>query len=173
MEELKENKSYKNVEILSEEVQEVMNRIPSAIIRWGMTLMAIIMAGLLIAAAYIPWPQVVECPFEGSLYGTKAVICVTLPPETAKHMSYANGKRSVTLYSSMFSNEFDNGLSGIINEIYFRNNYNDSCTAKMDIELSNKRICNDTIHVFSGNILLTVSNATLFQRILEHNPILK
>ena len=42
MEELKENISYKDVELLSEEVQEVMSRIPSAIVRWGMTLMAVI-----------------------------------------------------------------------------------------------------------------------------------
>ena len=50
MEEMEE-KSGKNVELLSEEVQEVMNHIPSAIVRWGMTVMAVIVAGILIATA--------------------------------------------------------------------------------------------------------------------------
>lgn len=173
MEELKENISYKEVELLSEEVQEVMSRIPSAIIRWGMTVMAIIVIGLLVATAYVPWPQTIECPFEGSLKGTTAVIFVTLSPETARYMSHVDAKRSVTLYSPSFSNDLDNGISGIINEISYGNKYYGSDKAKLDIELFGLMTDNDRIQLFSGNILLIVSESTLFQRIFEHNPILK
>lgn len=44
------------------EAQEVMGRIPSAIVRWGMTVMAVIVGGLFTAACVIPWPQTEECP---------------------------------------------------------------------------------------------------------------
>ena len=34
---MKEEKDYRDIEIRSDEVQEVMNRIPSWILRWGTT----------------------------------------------------------------------------------------------------------------------------------------
>ena len=34
---MKEEKNYKDIEIRSDEVQEVMNRIPPWILRWGTT----------------------------------------------------------------------------------------------------------------------------------------
>ena len=86
MEELKESTSYKDVELLSEEVQEVMSRIPSAIVRWGMTVMAIIVVGMLIVAAYVPWPRTIEYPFEGHHDGAKALINVTLTDAEGKRV---------------------------------------------------------------------------------------
>ena len=35
---MKEEKDYRDIEIRSDEVQEVMNRIPSWILRWGISM---------------------------------------------------------------------------------------------------------------------------------------
>lgn len=173
MEELKENISYKDVELLSEEAQEVMSRIPSAIVRWGMTLMAIIVAGLIIAAIYLPWPHSKEYAFEGTLDGAKAIIFVTLPAETIKYISKTNGRYGVTLYSPLFSDDYsESGISGIINDISLGNKYGEGYKAKLDIELSDI-IYNDTIHLCTGNIFIITSEATLFQRMLERHQIYK
>lgn len=168
MEELKESISYKDVELLSEEVQDVMNRIPSAIVRWGMTIMAIIVTGLLVVTAYLPWPETMECTFEGNSDGSKAVIYVTLAPETAMIISRTNNPR-VTLYSHMFSDEFaDNGISGIITAVssghYVDNQYNTQLNIKL---LNTENRCNPT-YALSGNILLIISENTLFQRLTKH-----
>lgn len=168
MEELKENISYKEVELLSEEVQEVMSCIPSAIVRWGMTVMAIIVVGMLIVAAYVPWPITMEYPFEGHHDGAKALINVTLTDEEVRIMSHAK-HRNVTLYSPMLSDEFtDNGLSGIITDISIENHTNNRYTIILNIELSNAVINHDTSSAFSGDILLMVSEETLLQRLMSH-----
>ena len=168
MEELKENISYKEVELLSEEVQEVMNRIPSAIVRWGMTVMAIIVVGMLIVAAYVPWPRTMEYPFEGHHDGAKALINVTLTDEEVRVISHAK-HRNVTLYSPMLSDEFtDNGLSGIITDVSVRHHVDNEYNTELNIKLLNTENRCDTMRTFSGNILLFLSENTLFQRITKH-----
>ncbi len=47
----------------SEEVREIMNRIPPIIQRWGITIMAIILTILCFIANYIKIPIVEECNF--------------------------------------------------------------------------------------------------------------
>lgn len=46
----------------SEEVQEIMGRIPGWILRWGLTLIFGIMALLLIGSYFFKYPEVVSCP---------------------------------------------------------------------------------------------------------------
>lgn len=168
MEELKDNISYKEVELLSEEVQEVMSRIPSAIVRWGMTVMAIIVVGMLIVAVYLPWPESLEVPFEGHRYGYKAVVCISLPSENIRKLLHTGNKQNITLYSPIFSSEYyPNGISGIINDISVVNSTGDGYTTILDIELYNPNNDRDTSSKFSGNILIVISNKTLFQRIYE------
>lgn len=43
----------------SEEVQEIMGRMPSWIIRWGMTLMTVIIAGILMGAYLFKYPDII------------------------------------------------------------------------------------------------------------------
>ncbi len=165
---LKEHVSCKNVELLSEEVQEVMNRIPSAIVRWGMTVMAIIVTGLLIVAAYLPWPESVVVPFEGNLYGSKAVVRTALQSEVVRYLLHTDTKHSITLYSPMFSyDNSKNGISGIINAVSVESNTSDGYTTQLNIEIHDVNNSRDIINTFSGNILLVVSEKTLFQRISE------
>ena len=51
---------YKNIELRSEEVQEVMNRVPPAILRYGIGILATIVMVLLIGSALFSYPESVQ-----------------------------------------------------------------------------------------------------------------
>ena len=58
-----EGKKYKNIELRSNEVQEVMNHIPPAILRYGITVLAVIVCVLVIGCAFFSYPDTVEAEF--------------------------------------------------------------------------------------------------------------
>lgn len=164
MDKFKKNISNKEDDLLSEEVQEVMNRIPSAIVRWGMTVMAIIVSGLLITATYVPWPETMEFTFEGSCDGAKASITVTLSPEAVRALSHAKHSH-VTLYSPVFSNGYpENGIEGIINQVSIINTLQ-GYTACLQILFIDANFCYTT-NKFSGKMLLILSDSSLLQRMI-------
>src|SRR5690554_5327254 len=56
----KEEKKYKPIELRSEEVQEIMNRVPPWILRSGITLLFIIVIILLIGSWFFKYPDVIQ-----------------------------------------------------------------------------------------------------------------
>lgn len=52
-------KEYKDIEIRSEEVQEVMGQIPAWIVRWGITLLFIVVLALVIGSCFFRYPDVI------------------------------------------------------------------------------------------------------------------
>lgn len=56
----KEEKKYKEIELRSEEVQEVMNHVPAWILRWGITVLFCIVAVLLLGSYFFKYPDIVE-----------------------------------------------------------------------------------------------------------------
>ena len=55
-----EEKAYKDIELRSEEVQEVMNRVPPSILRYGIGILATIVGVLLIGSALFSYPETVQ-----------------------------------------------------------------------------------------------------------------
>lgn len=55
-----EEKAYKDIELRSEEVQEVMNRVPPAILRYGIGILASIVIVLLVGSALFHYPETVQ-----------------------------------------------------------------------------------------------------------------
>jgi len=55
-----EKKKHKEVELRSEEVQEVMGQIPAWIVRWGITLLFIVILVLVIGSCFFRYPDVIE-----------------------------------------------------------------------------------------------------------------
>ncbi len=49
----------KEIELRSEEVQEVMGQVPAWIIRWGITILFVVIAGLLAGSYFFTYPEVV------------------------------------------------------------------------------------------------------------------
>ena len=160
-----EEKSGKNVELLSEEVQEVMNHIPSAIVRWGMTVMAVIVAAILIGTAFIRWPKTIECPFEGQQIGDKVVLKTNMSSETLNYLLHTNNK-SVCIFSPMFQQQYSsNGVGGNITQISISSYSNNEYSTNLTVILNKCNLGIDTI--FYGDIQFIVSDKTLLQLIVK------
>ena len=54
---MKEEKDYRDIEIRSDEVQEVMNRIPSWILRWGTTVIFRVVSFIIIGSYWFKYPD--------------------------------------------------------------------------------------------------------------------
>lgn len=50
----------KKIELRSEEVQEVMGQIPAWIVRWGITLLFVVVLALLVGSYFFIYPDVIE-----------------------------------------------------------------------------------------------------------------
>ena len=57
---LEDKKEYKEIELRSEEVQEVMSHVPVWILRWGITVLFCIVIILLIGSYLFKYPDVLE-----------------------------------------------------------------------------------------------------------------
>lgn len=60
---MEEDKVHKDIELKSEEVQEVMNHIPSSILRYGISVLLGILLVLLIGSAFFNYPDTVDAEF--------------------------------------------------------------------------------------------------------------
>ena len=69
------------IELKSEEFQEVLGAVPSWILRWGITVLAVFLVILLIGSAIIKYPDVISAPI---------VLTGSTPP--AAVVSHASGK---------------------------------------------------------------------------------
>ena len=77
---------YKDIELRSEEVQEVMNRVPPTILRYGIGILATIVGVLLIGSALFSYPETVQ-------------VEVTLSPRNPPaYIKCVNGGRLEKLY---------------------------------------------------------------------------
>ena len=54
------SKENKEIELRSEEVQEVMGQIPAWIVRWGITILFIVVLALLVGSYFFTYPDIVE-----------------------------------------------------------------------------------------------------------------
>jgi HlyD family secretion protein len=76
-----QNTDLQRIEIRSEEVQEILGITPSWIIRWGITLMVIVLVGLIIGSWFFKYPDVI---------GSAIIITTENPP--AAIVAKATGK---------------------------------------------------------------------------------
>jgi len=163
MEDLKNKAQENEAELLSDEAQEVMSRIPPAIIRWGMTVMAVIIAGLILAAALIHWPETVEVPIDGQLQNGEMIITARLSPEGTRFVIHHDSIR-VSIFSPMLPDRYsESGATGVISDITIQNNSVESflVSMKMDSEAYTDS------SIFSGTMVLTTSNKSLLKHIIE------
>ena len=53
------DKKDNNIELCSEEVQEVMGQVPAWIVRWGITLLFLVVVALLVGSCFFKYPDVI------------------------------------------------------------------------------------------------------------------
>ncbi len=85
-----EPKKYKEIELRSEEVQEVMNHVPSWILRWGITVLFGIVIVLLIGSYLFKYPDTVEAEITVSTQNPPVYV-VTKMAGRLEELHVANG----------------------------------------------------------------------------------
>jgi len=107
-----------NIELMSEEAQEVMNRIPSSLIRWGITVIAIIIGLLIVCATIVKFPLQQTCEFILTWDSCKkASPCITIKIPSSAIQSVVNGSRDVILMSDALPKECDSKVNAIIDSV--------------------------------------------------------
>ncbi len=162
----------KEPELLSAEVQDIMGRIPPAIVRWGMTVMAVVVAGLLFGASLVKWPERSECRFEGEWDGSAFKVTAPLSPEMLRYVS-SEKHCGVTLYSPMFTGiQSENGVSGTISSLSVESHAGDHYTAELTICVDGKDTGLEPNRRYMGSMCLLKSDRTLLELLLYRNRIL-
>lgn len=84
---------YKEIELRSEEAQEVMNQVPSAVLRYGITVLLCIVTVLLLGSAFFSYPDTVEADI--TLTSQKPLVYIAARSGgRIKHL-YAGNKQAV------------------------------------------------------------------------------
>ena len=87
---------YNDIELRSEEFQEVLSRIPSWIERWGITLIFIVLAGLLIGSWFFKYPDIVSAPVVVSTENLPADVVA----RTSGRIDYLSVSEQETVYKN-------------------------------------------------------------------------
>ena len=112
----------------SEEAQEVLGKMPSWIIRWGVSVIFIIFAGIFIGSYFIKIPQILTAPI---------TITSTNPPSDL--IAKSNGR-----IENILRKEGELVAKGeVVAYLHTTANYNDICSIEKELELSD-----DTIYSF-------------------------
>lgn len=104
-----------NFELMSEEAQEVMSRIPSSLIRWGITVIAIIIGVLLFLAMTVKIPIQETCEFTLTWDSDSTTVpCISIKIPSYAIQSVLNGTKEVVLISDAFPKEYDSKVNATI-----------------------------------------------------------
>lgn len=85
-------KQYKDIELRSEEVQEVMDHIPSWIVRWGSTVLLSIVLILLIGSYWFKYPDIVEAEITVSTQNPPVYVLARVSGQL-KELHVSNGTK--------------------------------------------------------------------------------
>lgn len=159
MMEKREDDDYQ-VDLRCEEAREVMGKIPPAIVRWGMTVMTVIVGALLAAACLIDWPMAAHCPcmvtFDGS---DSCKVSLKLSPEIVKSIS-RTGEAAFSVEIPLLDEEIN--LKGKVDIRHLNSDKVGVSTANVDV----KSPRNETIYqlgamTFDTEAIFIISNKKL------------
>lgn len=149
------------------EVHELMNRVPSAITRWGLSVMAIIMTVSVAIASFIEIPVTKELQFSmnyGST-GENPMIIVEIPPALLEKVS--DGDRRIMLMSDAFPSEYNKTIPAEITQISRFPGADGLYVAQADVpEMVERRLCTFGFDV-KGKALVTVSHTTVLRMLFS------
>lgn len=154
-----------DIELRSEEVQEVMNRVPPAILRWGITVMAVIVAVFICLASFIKIPITEECPFT-MIWENNAdypTIKISIPPSAIQ--AVVSGDKTVRISSNALPNEFSNGIAAIITEVSSSVLPDGSYEAAVKLSPDIIELLSKDRIMINGTASIVVSHKTLFSSI--------
>ena len=105
----KDSKEARNIQLRSDEVQEILSRPPAWIVRWGTTLIVALIAVLLLGSWFFKYPDIVH---------SKIVVTTENPP--APIVARANGNIEHLFVQDREKVEKDQALAVIQNTAYYK-----------------------------------------------------
>lgn len=105
----KDSKEARNIQLRSDEVQEILSRPPAWIVRWGTTLIVALIAVLLLGSWFFKYPDIVH---------SKIVVTTENPP--APIVARANGNIEHLFVQEREKVEKDQALAVIQNTAYYK-----------------------------------------------------
>ena len=148
------------IELRSEKVRHIIGEIPSRIVRYGITIITIVILGLLIGAYFIPYPETISA---------KVQMISTHQGTIAIPYKYVN-----TMASGMTANiEFDGydaATYGTANGKIIATSHTPRQTAEGSVFTAQVRITDCRYKIISGMVgtaSILISNESVLQRIVK------
>lgn len=101
------------IDLMSEDAQEVMSKIPTKILRWGITVLGVIITSLIIFAYNIKMPVTETCDFTLEWDSDEEPNIVVYIPSSAIQ-SLFDGHNEVVLISDAFPKEYNSKVTAKI-----------------------------------------------------------
>ena len=148
------------IELRSEKVRHIIGEIPSRIVRYGITIITIVILGLLVGAYFIPYPETISAKIQmtNTRQGT-----ITVP------YKYVN-----TIARGMTANiefeGYDAETYGAANGIITATSHTPRQTAEGSVFTAQVRITDCKYKIISGmtgTAFILVSNKSVVQRIIQ------
>ena len=148
------------IELRSEKVRHIIGEIPSRIVRYGITIITIVMLGLLIGAYFIPYPETISAKVQmtNTRQGT-----IIIP------YKYVN-----TIARGMTANieveGYDAETYGVANGVITATSHTPLQTAEGSVFTTQVRITDCKYKLVSemiGTVSILVSNESVLQRIVQ------
>ena len=148
------------IELRSEKVRHIIGDIPPRIVRYGITIITIVILGLLVGAYFIPYPEAISAKVQMTNAHQGAII---IP------YKYVN-----TIARGMTANiefeGYDAETYGVANGIITATSHTPRQTAEASVFMAQVRITDcryKIIKGMTGTASILVSNKSVLQRIIE------
>ena len=152
--------SDNKIELRSEKVRHIIGEIPSRIVRYGITIITIVILGLLIGAYFIPYPETISA---------KVLMTNAHKGTVAIPYKYVN-----TIAKGMTANiefeGYDAEVYGVANGVITATSHTPRQTAEGSVFTAQVRITDCTYKIISGmtgTASILVSNESVLQRIVQ------
>ena len=87
------HKEYKDIELRSEDFNDVLGGVPPWVLRWGITAIALVVVILLIGSAIFKYPDIISSSV--SLPGTSPVVGIVAKTSGKLHMLYVKDNQNI------------------------------------------------------------------------------
>lgn len=148
------------IELRSEKVRHIIGEIPSRIVRYGITIIAIVILGLLVGAYFIPYPETIstKVQMKNARQGT-----ITIPYKYVNTIT-----RGMTV--NIEFEGYDAETYGVANGMITATSHTPRQTAAGSVFTAQVRITNCRYKIISGmagTASILVSNESVLQRIVK------
>ena len=148
------------IELRSEKVRHIIGEIPSGIVRYGITIITIVLLVLLVGAYFIPYPEIISAKIEMT---DKQQGTVDIP---YKYVNWVVKGKNVSIELEGYDTEMYGAANGTITATM----HTPRQTAEGSVFTAQVRITDCKYKIISGmtgTASILVSNESMLQRILQ------